>query len=520
MRNNKMKKRVTLLYALLFAFCFLLSGCSGDSEKSTDENTLVYGSGDYTAINPALYEHGEINSLIFAGLTAHNAENQVVPALAQSWEFDEESLTYTFHLRKNLTFHDGEPLTGEDVKFTLEAILNPENQSEIVSNYNDIEEISCPDNNTVEIKLSQINVAFPDYMTIGILPKHLLEGEDLTSSTFNQNPIGAGPYRLTAWDPGQSITMESFEGYYGGQPKIDKVIFKIVPDTDARAMQLESGDIDMAQITAKTALNIRKNDEFNVYRMETADYRAVAYNFAGSPLFKKYPELSNILSYGIDRETIIQSVLLGEGQTAYSPIQKNRYNDESMEKFQYNPDKCCEMLAEDGWKRNSDGWYEKDGTVLEFVISAMADDQVRVDMAKMCANQLQKIGVKASAEAKPSLDWAGQDCCIIGWGSPFDADDHTYKVFSSDAGDNYTRYSNSRVDSILTEARHKKDGDERAALYKEFQKALEENMPYTFIAYVDADYAVRKNISGITDNTILGHHGVGVFWNIAQWSIE
>ena len=150
----------------------------------------------------------------------------------------------------------------------------------------------------------------------------------------------------------------------------------------------------------------------------------------------------------------------------------------------------------------------------------MSDDQVRVDMAKLCANQLQKIGVNASAESKPSLDWAGQDCCIIGWGSPFDADDHTYKVFSTDAGDNYTGYSNQKIDQLLKDARHTENQEKRKALYQEFQEEMTKAMPYTFIAYVDADYAIKKNITGITEKTVLGHHGVGVFWNIADWKIE
>lgn len=521
-----MKKKTLISLLCIFAvLCSLfLSGCGSrdgsESGPAGGENTLVYGSQDYTAINPALYEHGEINALLFAGLTAHDAENKVVPGLAESWVFDEKSLTYTFRLREGLTFHDGEPLTSEDVKFTLEAILDSDNQSEIVSNYTDIEKISCPDERTVEIKLRQVNVAFPDYMTIGILPSHLLEGKDLATCDFNQNPVGAGPYKMTEWDPGQSITMERFEGYYDGQANIERVIFKIVPDTDAKAMQLKSGDIDMAQITAKTAGDIEESGNFNVYHMETADYRAIAYNFAGNTLFKEYPELANILSYAIDREAVIKSVLLGEGQVAYSPIQKNKYNLEDMEKFAYDPEKCRQLLEKNGWKKNTGGYYEKDGKELAFVISAMADDQVRVDIAKMCANQLQQIGVNATAESRPSLDWAGQDCCIIGWGSPFDADDHTYKVFSSDAGDNYTGYSNKKADELLTKARHTEDGAERAALYADFQTALTDAMPYTFIAYVDADYAVSKTIRGITEQTVLGHHGVGVFWNIAEWSIE
>ena len=152
--------------------------------------------------------------LIYEGLTEHVGENKVVTGLEKDWTLDEETLTYTFHLREGLTFHDGKPLTSADVKFTLEAILDPANQSEIVSNYTDIKKITCPDDLTVKIQLNQVNVAFPDYMTIGILPKHLLSGKNLTSCDFNQNPVGAGPYKMTGWDQGQSITMEKFDGYY------------------------------------------------------------------------------------------------------------------------------------------------------------------------------------------------------------------------------------------------------------------------------------------------------------------
>ena len=136
-----MKKRTAFLAMLLACTMLVLSACgsagtSGPGAAQTD--TLVYASGDYTSINPALYEHGEINSLIFSGLTAHDAENKVVPALAESWEYDEDSYTYTFHLRKDVKWHDGEPFTANDVVFTLTEILDAENQSEIASNYEDI----------------------------------------------------------------------------------------------------------------------------------------------------------------------------------------------------------------------------------------------------------------------------------------------------------------------------------------------------------------------------------------------
>ena len=519
----KSKKLISIAAALALVMALVLTGCSGDKAASSDAKdgkTLIYGSQDYTAINPALFEHGEINLLLFAGLTTHDENNKVVPGLAEDWDYDADSHTYTFHLRDGLTFHDGEPLTSEDVKFTLESILDEKNASEIVSNYTDIKEIKCPDETTVEIQLDKTNVAFPDYMTIGILPKHLLEGKDMTSDEFNQNPVGAGPYKLVNWDMGQSITMEKFDGYYAGAPKIDTVIFKIVPDTDAKAMQLASGDIDMAQITAKTTDDVEKTGNFNIYNMKTADYRAVAYNFAGSKFFKAHPELANILSYGIDRDAIIKSVLLGEGQSAYSPIQKNEFNKEDIEHFDYDPSKMEKLLEEDGWTKNAQGIYEKDGDTLKFNLDAMADDQVRVDMARMVAAQLQEHGVDVTARVEKEIDWAGFDAVIIGWGSPFDADDHTYKIFTTDAGDNYTGYSNKKIDKILAEARSTNKAKDRKALYGDFLEEMTKQMPYSFIAYVDADYAVRKDITGITPDTLLGHHGVGIFWNIADWDIE
>lgn len=169
--------------------------------------TLVYGSGDYTRINPAMDEHGEINVLLFSGLTAHDGENQVVPGLAKSWEFDENSCTYTFYLEEGVKWHDGEDFTADDVKFTIEAIKNPENGSENSPNYEDVEEIRVIDDYTISFKLAAPNVAFLDYMTMAVLPEHLLAGEDMQESDFFRSPIGTGPYKLESWDVGQAIIL-------------------------------------------------------------------------------------------------------------------------------------------------------------------------------------------------------------------------------------------------------------------------------------------------------------------------
>ena len=515
---NQIKKAVAAGLALVF--CLSAVSCTGDNSqgKKKDGETLVYGSTDYTAINPALYEHGEINSLIFSGLTAHDEENKVVPGLAERWEFDESTNTYTFYLREGVKWHDGEKFTSEDVKFTLETIMNPENASEIASNYEDITKIETPDEDTVSISLKAPNVAMLDYLTVGILPEHLLKGKDIASDPFNQNPVGTGPYRLTKWEMGQSIVLEKNKAYFGGEPKIDTVIFKIVPDEKVRALELKSGELDLAQVSPQDGETFRQEKGYTVYDMDTADYRGILYN-CNHPFFQKHREVVNALSYAIDRQTVIDTVLLGKGEIAYSPLQMGPYYNENILKYDYDPQKAQQMLEDAGWRKNSDGYYEKDGDVLEFTINCSEGDQVRIDMATVCAQQLRETGANVTVAVNAEIDWEGQEAYLIGWGSPFDPDDHTYKVFGTGKGANYSGYSNQAVDELLQKARETDVDAERKQYYAEFQEELAKDLPYTFLAYVDAIYVSGREIKGITEDTVLGHHGVGIFWNIAQWEL-
>lgn len=479
---------------------------------------LVYGSGDYTRINPAMDEHGEINILIFNGLTAHDGENQVVPGLAKSWEYDEENYTYTFHLAEDVKWHDGEPFTAEDVKFTIEAIMNPENGSENAPNYEDVEEITVVDEHTVSFKLDAPNVAFLDYMTMAVLPKHLLEGEDMQTSDFFRNPVGTGPYKLESWDEGQAITLVKNEDYFKGEPNIDTVVFKIVPDDNAKALQLKSGELDLALLTPKDAASFAGEEAYTCYDMKTSDYRGILFNF-WNEYWQKNRDLIPAVCYGIDRQAIIDAVLLGQGMTAYGPLQRNIYNNEEVEHYDYDPQKAKAVLEDAGCEMGDDGFYYRDGEKVGFIISVGAGDQVRVDIAQIAAQQLQQIGMDVTVEIPAQVDWGGQMAYLIGWGSPFDADDHTYKVFGTDKGANYSGYSNELVDKYLTEARQSDDPEVRAEAYDKFQEELAKDPAYAFICYIDANYVADADIQGIDPDTVMGHHGVGIFWNVADWTI-
>ncbi len=524
------------LSAVLMAGLCALTACGGQDASQMEEGrtdveqtvgrtdggqeepvTLVYGSGDYTRINPALDEHGEINLLLFDGLTSHNGKNEVAPGLAMSWEFDETACTYPFHLEEGVVWHDGEPFTAEDVKFTIEAVMDPENASENAPNFADVEEITVTDEHTVSFRLSAPNVAFLDYMTMAVLPEHLLAGEDMQTSDFFRAPVGTGPYKLESWDVGQAIVLTKNEDYFKGTPHIDQVIFKIVSDDNAKTLQMAAGELDLALLPPKAARSFADREGYVCYDMKTADYRGILFNF-NNPFWQENRDIIPAVCHAIDRQAIIDAVLLGQGVPAYGPLQRNIYNKKDVERYEYSPEKAAEILEAAGCVRGEDGIYRRGGEPLSFVISVGAGDQVRVDMAQAAAQQIRAVGIDCAVEIPTKVDWNSQMSYLIGWGSPFDADDHTYKVFGTGKGANYSGYSNAAVDRYLTQARSSDDPEVRAESYARFQEELAKDPAYAFICYIDANYVADASIRGITADTVMGHHGVGIFWNIAEWT--
>lgn len=526
---------------LAMTIVFAMTACGSSSEGATGEkpegetveavasedvpaiadSTIIYGTTDeYTQINPAINEHCEINVLIFNGLTAHDANNQIVPCLANSWDINDEGTEYTFHLAEGVKWHDGETFTAEDVKFTIEMIMDPENESENAPNYEDVTAIEVVDDNTVKFELAEPNYAFLEYMSMAILPKHLLEGEDPHTSDYFFAPVGTGAYKVAEHDEGQSITLVKNEDYFLGAPNIEMIIFKIVEDDNAKALALQSGELNFTQVTPKDAAMFEGQPNFTVYDMTTSDYRGILFNF-WNDYWQKNKDLIPAISYAIDRQSILDAVVLGKGDIAYGPLQRNIYNSSDVEKYDYDPAKCEELLVAAGCEKGDDGFYYRDGEKITFTINATPTDQVRIDMAQICAQQLQAVGldVKANVPAD-GIDWGGQECCIIGWGSPFDADDHMYKVFGTDKGANYNGYSNPAADEYMTLARQTNVDAERKAAYASALEAMAQEPPYTYICYIDAMYVGDSSIKGISPDTVLGHHGVGIFWNVCDWTME
>lgn len=530
------KTRAFLLFTIA-SIVLLLSACTEEKtadqskdetkeQTSTEKKQLIYGTeSEIEKINPVINEvgHSEIDNLIFRGLTKPTENNEAVGDLATSWEISDDLLTYTFTIRDDAKWEDGQPVTAEDVKFTFDKILDPTSNTPNAGDFSEIKEVIVLGEHEVQFQLNNPFPSILNKLRIGIVPKHLLEDEDINTADFNKAPIGNGPYKLKEWRNDHTVIIERSDTYYGAKPNIEEIVFKPVPDMNTRAMQLKTGEIDLALLEPNQLASVKEDDKFTVKTIPTADYRALMYNFR-NPLFED-AKVRQAMNLAVDREVIVEGMLANQGEAAYGPLQKSWANAPQKEHYSYDLEKASELLKEAGWEKGNDGILEKDGTRFEFDLVSPSSDPVRVSLANIVAEQLKPLGI--SVNLKP-LDWSAisieeADAFMIGWGSEFDPDDHTYRIFhSSQVGDglyNYNAYSNPKVDELLTEARINTDQEQRKQLYEQFQQELALDPAFNFLVYLDAIYGVNKSVSGLSNRT-LGHHGYGLLWNIEEWDIK
>lgn len=524
------KKRVTsIVLSCMLVVSAVFTGCGKSEATSTKQaskngKTLVYGAEfEDEKLNPILLSsHALTNDLIFRGLMRFDENNIPKPEIAESYTISDDKLTYDFKMKKGIKFHDGTEVKAEDVVFTLKSVLDEKVNSEIRQEFNEIKDVQAVNDYEVKVIVKKPFPPLLDKLTLGIVPKHALDGKDINNAEFNQKPIGAGPFKFEKLEKGNNLTLTKFEDYYGKTGNIEKIVIKFIADYNVRAMQLQTGEIDLAYLEPSQVSKIEKLDNIKVYKVDTADYRCLMYNMRKD--IWKDANVRKAFNYALDRKGMVDGILLGYGSEAYSPLQINKFNNADVEKYTYSLDKSNSLLDAAGWKKGEDGIRVKDGKKLAFTITAPKTDEVRVKIAEYFASQFKKIGAEVKVDA---LDWSviKIDQCeafVLGWGSPFDADDHTFKLFHSSeikGGDNYGEYSNPKVDEALQKARTTSDENERKKYYAEFQKELSEDPAFNFGVYLKALYGVNKRVSGIKEK-VLGHHGAGFLWNVEDWNIN
>ncbi len=341
--------------------------------------------GNPQTINPLLCQMHEVDqdlcALLFRGLTKFNKAGEVKPDLADFWTVTPDGLTYTFHLRAEQYWHDGQPVTAADVIFTVQVMQDPDfpGVPDLAELWRAVE-VEQVDDLTVRFVLAQAFAPFQNYTTIGLLPKHLWEGTpvaELGANQLNASPVGTGPMRVTEVTA-DHIRLEPSPFYGDSTPYISALEFHFYPDYPSLFAAYQQGEIDGISRILPTELPLaQERDDLQLFSAVEAGYVVVVFNLrnADVPFFQD-KTVRQALAYGTDRARLIEVAAQGQGVLAQSPLlaESWAYNPD-VKTYPYNPELASQLLDASGWiDSNGDGVRERDGRLLSFVLLTNEDD--------------------------------------------------------------------------------------------------------------------------------------------------
>lgn len=512
-----------LLMALLFS-AFLVS-CN---RPETQPAAVVPASSAIPAFGDSLVEGtiGEASTLIpllatdsashavagqiYNGLVKYDKNLNIVGDLAESFDISKDGLTIAFHLRRGVKWHDGAPLTARDVLYTYQVTIDPKTPTAYAEDFKQVKSIAAPDSYTIRVTYDSPFAPALASWGVSILPAHLLEGKDITTSPLARKPIGTGPYRFKEWVSGQKIVLEANNNYFEGRPYIDRFIYRIIPDSSTMYMELKAGTIDLMTLTpvqyARQTAAKSFTSRFNKYRYPSSSYLYMGYNLR-HPLFGD-KRIRQAMTAAINKDELIQGVLFGMGQRSVGPIVPGRwaYNT-ALKDIGYDPQRAAELLAEAGWKeKNDDGILVKNGKPFKFTILTNQGNQQRLMTAQIIQQRLRQVGIDVkirvvewAAFLKEFVNKGNFEVVLLAWSISQDPD--MYDIWHSSKNKpgelNFIGFNNTEVDRLLIEGRSTFDIEKRKKAYFRIQEILADEQPYTFLYVPDALPVVSARIRGV-----------------------
>ncbi|MFO7812736.1 MAG: peptide-binding protein [Pelovirga sp.] len=522
------------------ALLLLLGACERQPDASlpgmsealvpTYGDTFIEASiGDASNLLPVLSSDSAssaINSLVYNGLLRYNGQLELEGELAQRWEVSEDNRILTFYLRRDVRWHDGRPFTSADVKFTYELYIDPEIPTAYAESFSQVTRVETPDPYTFVAHYDTPYAPALLSWATAIHPRHLLEGTDILRSPLSRSPVGTGPYRFSEWVSGEKIVLEANPDYFEGPPYIRRVVYRIIPDVSTQFLELQTGSLDFMGLTPlqfdrqTDTPAFRRN--YNKYQYLSFGYTYLGYNLR-RPLFAD-KQVRQALAYAIDKQELIDGVLLGYGVAATGPYKPDTwvYNPE-VNKYHYNPEKARLLLAEAGWHdANGDGILEKDGKPLAFTIVTNQGNDLRIKTGEIIQRRFREIGVDVRLRV---IEWASFlkdfinpgnfDATILGWSGGPEPDQyniwHSSKTVPGQL--NFIGFEHPEVDELLERGRRVFDQEQRKLYYDRFQEILAEEQPYTFLYVSEALPAVSRRFRGIEPAP------AGIRYNFQDWFV-
>lgn len=484
----------------------------------------------FNQLHPNAYvESVMVNRVLFNGLVKLGKDFSPAPDLAQNWEASDDGLTWTFELRQDAAWHDGEPFTADDVLFTFnDVILNPEVGANNSSTYADVDEVVKVDDYTVEFQLSRPFASLPMFLGYNtpILPEHVLSGTDVMQNTeFNRrNPVGTGPFKFASYQPGESLRLVRNDDYFMGPPQLDEVVYRIVPDPNVQLAQLQAGELDVLIVDNPiNAPRLEGHPDLRIMTSNQLNYVWAGPNLSREPFDRA--ELRQALSYALDREALVENIIQGFGQPAVGPISPvlQQYFNPDVKTYPHDPERSRELLLEAGFEFADDGTAHYGGEPFSFTIT-YPNVQIFGQLATLVQQYYADIGIETRlnglefntfvSEALVPRDF---DMLLGWWVTPPDPDIFPYYHSSAaEAGNNPVMYRSPDADALLTRGREVADPEARAAIYHELLEILAEEVPYIYLWYPDEIQALNVRLNGVPED--IGYRPALQY--IYEWYLE
>ncbi|MEK5078181.1 ABC transporter substrate-binding protein [Solibacillus sp. FSL W7-1436] len=481
-----------------------------DNSSSTTPQVLVFGRGaDSVSLDPGIVTDGEsfkVTQNLFETLLNFGEQDTTInPGLAKEWEVSEDGLTYTFQLQEGVKFHDGTDFNAEAVIKNINRWKGGKEEDFYYFNSmfkaegeDIIKDVTAEGDYTVVFTLSRPQAPFLKNLAMSPFGIGSPTAFEAAGDKFGDNPVGTGPFKFTEWKRNDSITIEKFEDYWQeGLPKLDKVIFRSIPDNSARLNELMAGNIDLADginpsdgktVEGDSALQLIERPSMNIGYLGLTNTRA--------PFDNKL--VRQAVNYAIDKQAIVDAFFEGRAEVAANPMPPSisGYND-AISPYPYDPEKAKSLLAEAGY----------DGKEIELwampVPRPYMPDGAKV--AEVIQKNLEDVGIPSKIV---TFEWAtylekannGEaDAFMLGWtGDNGDADNFIYTLLDKDniGSNNYAYYTNEEVHSLLIQAQSETDENVRNDLYKKAQEIIHDDAPWVPLAHSTPLLAAKAGVKG------------------------
>ena len=442
--------------------------------------------------------------------------------LADSWEASADGLQYTFKLRDGVTWHDGEPFTSDDVKFTIDLAKNPDSASWIGEKFIGVKEVQTPDPLTAVLVLEEPNAAIVDALTfLVMLPQHELAdiapAELVESDWWRTTPIGTGPFKWSKYESGQYVELVAYDDYWRGRPKLDRIVNRLFPEAGSAVLALRSGEIQFTYLTSDEAASLEGEQNLKVI----AGPSQVA-NYIGFDTTEERfadPRIRQAFMYAIDRAAIVDQLYGGQAQIISCIFSNEAYVPEGLNDYAYDPDKAKQLLDEAGWADLTDG--------QPIEIITYYSDQLSNDVLVTFQQYLADIGIDVTIRAVDPTTFNDETkvpdtwSLFFGGGGNGPDPDVTRPYFLSSAvppqGVNRGHYSNPQMDELYTSGQQENDPEARAAIYQDACKLQNEEQPWGFMWVAQRFGAVSTDVENFVWTP---GPGGGRYYDAAEtWSI-